>query len=1500
MARAIILDVNKEYFGPRIIGYSGENNATQIFYTLPSLWCNETYSYSLRLTDDKNGPYRINGSLDKINSRVGFLITKEYTGLKTAKMQLFINSSNDVLVAKSPISIIKFGETIDGETVVPPEVKNDILERIDELAASIIGKADAEAVNTQINFVKSDIDGNIVTPYNINTLKIDKTGKATSLASIKSLEQNLTGKTIYFPPGTYKCNGLTLTNVDDLTIIFNNAKFIYYNSSTDSTDSTGTTVQPTFFKFTNCDNLKIIGGIFDGKHKVSQGLSFINCKNVSVEKSRVENMGNVSSKLAAGIMFIRDCSYFSVRNCQITGVTAGTIGTDNYIHSIGIGTSSSGTEASKYGIIEGNIITDINGTNSGNTKPDGDGIYLIQKPLTTGNFDGRTYTIISNCIISNCAKRAIKNSTRNTTIVGCQLDIDAWGSAIEAQYGDMTLKDSNIKNKGTSCVTLDWDNGVNYIDNCKLSGLDKTETSTYGNYTGNGIVLNQRLSSNDSYYTDEPCSVIIENCTINNVTSPLRSGYANNMTYEYQDISFKNVQIGHFRASSAIILDPTMITKVGKLELKDINYNYGTSEEEVQNSNNSYFTLNNSGNTVNLGVGKNALIPNKFIYINNLSDDYNKLFSTYNFNEVDFGEPKAIESLVLEEKSNDLRYVEGKYFSATNPNFSVTIENDTFHIQCDTAATSTTSVFVPIEAIDLASKTFNYVISDMPIIITDKVTVSLVNNKKGTISSSLELALNKDPKTAVISNLTGMAAYLRFKLVANATIDTSCKIVFVDKTKVLKNNIEERLFKLERNVEFYNNFKNTNNSVRLEDLKQTVNDITLQVNNNSISLKGTPSKQTTFYLPISEGIEVFEEGADYTAVCQNIINNKIPATINIYLWGQYSTSTNPITYQIIQVPQSGANRLVNIDTTSTRPIELKLQVTAGGEYDLSFNFSILSQKITQIGDIPKFEPYWKLILEEGNVKYYKSINDTDDTNSILRAIKSCGRAYLPSGTYTVTSIPVTDSCLIYGDGINNTKILAVGGNPDTESACINVKPATGDDLVNFVTIKDLMISGVKTNKYRYYGISLINSNNSIIENVDIRTMPSNGLYIKGGCDEKINNFSSRMNGGNGIEYYGYGCSFSNIQTSQNDLIGFLVNTGGILVNGLKTWGNKGDGLCLNNKTNVGVFNNIETQQNSGSGLAIRSSTCIGNVITGLQSFGNKYNNTTSKSYGVVLGGKNNYIQGVLIPSHSSSDWNSIEDASVKIEDIYATDNKVDLLVQRDYRGSYYGATMASNDNNEYSVIKYDTFNPFNQIVVNGNNLIDNSMTACDNLKDNLPVAGAVTVSKETTAEGLKINLTNCTASVATIDDLFSGGETVDKLQFKKFPYRLVATISDDIEHFKEKSNLVLYLQLTARSEQFKKWGMFLGCLYSKTSSNYSWAQEMTLEGIKSTTILGTEFETRRFVVDFGKSAPDLQLYRIQPLIGFVPLTANEDCSFIIKDFSYKLVEKTEGKINEFS
>lgn len=1499
MARAIILDVNKEYFAPRIIGYSGENNATQIFYTLPSLWCNETFSYSLRLTDDKNGPYRINGSLEKTNSRVGFLVTKEYTGLKTAKIQLFINAPNDVIVAKSPISIIKFGETIDGETVVPPEAKSDILERIDELAASISGKADAETINTQINSVKSDLIGNILTPYNTKALNIDDTGKATSLAPIKSLEKNLTGKTLYFPPGTYKCNGFALTNVDDLTIVCNNAKFIYYNSSTDSTDSTGTTVQSTFFKFTNCNNLKIIGGLFDGKHKVSQGLSFINCKNVSVEKAVIENIGNVSSQLAAGIMFIRNCSYFSVRYCKITGVTAGTVGTDNYIHSIGIGTSSSGTEVSKYGIIEENIITDINGTNSGDTKPDGDGIYLIQKPISNGGFDGRTYTTIANCIISNCAKRAIKNSTRNTTIIGCQLDIDAWGSAIEAQYGDMTLKDSDIKNKGTSCITLDWDNGVNYIDNCKLSGLDKTETSVYGSYTGNGIVLNQRLSSNDSYYTDEPCSVIIENCTINNVTSPLRSGYANNMTYEYQDISFKNIQIGHFRAASAIIIDPTMIVKVGKLELKDINYNYGTSEEEVQNNNNSYFTLSNSGNTVDLGTGKNALIPDKFIYINNLSDDYKKLFNTYNFKEVDFGEPKALESLVLEERGNDLKYVEGKYFSATNPNFSVTIENDIFNIQCDTEATSSTFVYVPIEVIDLTSKTFKYTISNMPII-TNNVTVSLVNYNKGVISSSLELALNRDPKTATISDITGMAAYLRFKLVANTTINTSCKIVFVNKEKVLKNQIEERLSKVEENIEFYDNFKRTNNLIRLEDLKQTVNDITLQVNNNNISLKGTPSKLTTFQLSVREGIKAFEEGAEYTVVCQNIIKNKIPATINIFLWGQYSASTNPVTYQIIQIPQSGANRIINIDTTSTRPIELRLQVAAGKEYDLSFDFSILFQKIAQIEDIPKFEPYWKPILEEGNVRYYKSIDDVDDTNSILRAIKSCGKAYLPSGTYTVTSIPVTGSCIIYGDGINNTKILARGGSPDAENACIDVKPATGDDFANFVTIKDLMISGVKTGSYKYRGISLISSNNSIIENVDIRTMPSDGLYIKGGCDEKISNFSSRMNGGNGINYWGYGCSFSNIQTSQNDLAGFLTNTGGILVNGLKTWSNKGDGLSLDNKTNVGVFNNIETQQNGGSGLSILSSTCIGNVITGLQSFGNKYNNTTSKSYGLIFGGKNNYIQGTLMPSHSSSDWNSVEDASVKIEDIYAMDNKADLLVQRDYRGSYYGATMASTGNNEYSIIKYDTFNPFNQIIVNGNNLVDNSMTACSNLKDNLPVAGAVTVSKETTPEGLKINLTNCTASVATIDDLFSGGDTVDKLQYKKFPYRLVATISDDIEHFKEKSNLVLYLQLTAKSEQFKKWGMFLGCLYSKTSGNYSWPQEMTLEGVKSTTILGTEFETRRFVVDFGKSAPDLQLYRIQPLIGFVPLTTNEDCSFVIKDFSYKLVEKTEGKINEFS
>lgn len=314
---------------------------------------------------------------------------------------------------------------------------------------------------------------------------------------------------------------------------------------------------------------------------MSQCITLVGCQNSNITNATIKGAGNKASSFAAGINLIRDCSQFNINNVIVSDIKAGTVSEDTFIHAVGIGVSSVNGEFSQHGYISNSQISNINGYKVGNKEPDGDGIYLIQRP--SADCSGDSYITVSNCTITDCAKRGIKVSTRYTNIDNCYIDIDGWGAAIEAQYGKMTLRDSTIHNKYASCVTLDWDNGTNYIDNCKLYGADKTETSTHGDkYTGNGIVLNQRLSVTGTYYTNEPCSVIVRHCTIENVTSPLRSGYAAGLTYQYQSIIFDDCQIGHYRGVSAIMFDASMISAINKLSLSNVNYKYGTTETKYK------------------------------------------------------------------------------------------------------------------------------------------------------------------------------------------------------------------------------------------------------------------------------------------------------------------------------------------------------------------------------------------------------------------------------------------------------------------------------------------------------------------------------------------------------------------------------------------------------------------------------------------------------------------------------------------------------------------------------------------------------------------------------------------------------------------------------------------------------------------------------------------------------------------------------------------------------
>lgn len=626
---------------------------------------------------------------------------------------------------------------------------------------------------------------------------VSHSGGVTSLSKIPTA--SLSKRCLYFPAGTYKCNGIALSNINDLTIICDNANFVFYNQATNSTDAAETTVQGSFFKFTNCNNLTIIGGCFDGQHKVSQCITLVGCQNSNITNANIKGAGNKASSFAAGINLIRDCSQFNINNVIVSDTKAGTVSEDTFIHAVGIGVSSVNGEFSQHGYISNSQISNINGYKIGNKEPDGDGIYLIQRP--SADCSGDSYITVSNCTITDCAKRGIKVSTRYTNIDNCYIDIDGWGAAIEAQYGKMTLRDSTIHNKYASCVTLDWDNGTNYIDNCKLYGADKTETSTHGDkYTGNGIVLNQRLSVTGTYYTNEPCSIIVRNCTIENVTSPLRSGYAAGLTYQYQSIIFDDCQIGHYRGASAIMFDASMISAINKLSLSDVNYKYGTTENEVQTANNQYFGLTNSGNTLDIG-STTYIKPNHMLYTNNLTDDYNKLFRMYDLLDSDFGAPKANISDVLEDAPNILSCTNGTYTSKTNTNFSVVATDNTLSIKCDTAYTSGKSfVYVKLDSLELKGGTYNFYIDNITPVSSD-VTITFADSSYNIIDTSLELALNKTSKSLIVDGVTKPITYLRVKLAANKTIDMQCTVSLANRNKVLKGNLEARVAALEKIIQ---------------------------------------------------------------------------------------------------------------------------------------------------------------------------------------------------------------------------------------------------------------------------------------------------------------------------------------------------------------------------------------------------------------------------------------------------------------------------------------------------------------------------------------------------------------------------------------------------------------------------------------------------------------------------------------------------------------------------
>lgn len=238
---------------------------------------------TVSLTEDKTAVFDIPANLD--GNKIYFSITGSCT-------------SDDENTTTLNTNIIG----IDRQKGMLPSATTDmnLFEKIIGLVNSVVSSLKSTLQKFIDNY--PNVDASNLSLLNVKSLGVKNDGEETTLGLLSFYPLN--NRTLYFPKGKYLCNGLALQDIENLTIICDNAEFIYFNKATDETDSAGTSVQGSFFKFTNCKNLNIIGGTYDGQHKVNQCISLINCTKASISNPVIKGAGNKASAFAAGINFV--------------------------------------------------------------------------------------------------------------------------------------------------------------------------------------------------------------------------------------------------------------------------------------------------------------------------------------------------------------------------------------------------------------------------------------------------------------------------------------------------------------------------------------------------------------------------------------------------------------------------------------------------------------------------------------------------------------------------------------------------------------------------------------------------------------------------------------------------------------------------------------------------------------------------------------------------------------------------------------------------------------------------------------------------------------------------------------------------------------------------------------------------------------------------------------------------------------------------------------------
>lgn len=235
-----------------------------------------------------------------------------------------------------------------------------------------------------------------------------------------------------------------------------------------------------------------------------------------------------------------------------------------------------------------------------------------------------------------------------------------------------------------------------------------------------------------------------------------------------------------------------------------------------------------------------------------------------------------------------------------------------------------------------------------------------------------------------------------------------------------------------------------------------------------------------------------------------------------------------------------------------------------------------------------------------------SISNPNNTNFIQSALNLYNHVLIPEGTFSTSTITLNNNQVL--EGMNWNSILSLAQNTT------NLIDITGNNLN--CEIKNLFLHGQNLTSnainINHNGLTNVRDTSEQIRNVKIGFFKGNGININSSNTRsvKIDNCNIE-NCNNGIYCIGTDNFIYDSLIYWNTLNGIYIKDGASnKIDNTKCFGNKNHGIYINSSSNQ--LSNIECQDNYFSGLNFNQ--CWGNICSNIIASTNGVDSTTGSNY----------------------------------------------------------------------------------------------------------------------------------------------------------------------------------------------------------------------------------------------------------------------------------------------